>query len=369
MNYMIKLDSINKNFKDFALRNINLDISDGEYFVLLGMSGSGKSLILEIMAGLQLPSSGRVFLGGKDITSLPIQKRKLGFVFQNHSLFPHMTVKENIFFPLKRSERHMQNGNIIKVIEHLNISHLLDRYPESLSLGESHRVALARTLVTNPSCLLLDEPLSSLDAQSKYEMRSLLRKINKGLVYFGETNKNKPMTIIHVTHDYEEALALSTRIAVIENGMITQEGIPEEVFRHPKSSFIAKFVGIKNFYHGTVLRTEDGEICKFTLSKKKETPITFYVPFPEIANSDEYSIIIRSEDVILSVDHFESSVRNIFKGIVTDIENVVNGVEVTVDIGNVEISSLITYGSFSKMNLQLKQTVYAGFKASSIRFP
>lgn len=366
---MIKLNSINKKFKGFTLKDINLDINDGEYFVLLGKSGSGKSLILEITAGLQKPSSGKVFLRGKDVTNHSIQNRKIGFVFQNQSLFPHMTVKENIFFPLKRSERHMLNDNIRKVIEHLNISHLLDRYPESLSLGEANRTALARTLVTNPSCLLLDEPLSSLDAQSKYEIRSLLRKINKGLVYFGEDNKNKPMTIIHVTHDYEEALALATRIAVIENGMITQSGTPEEVFRHPKSSFIAKFVGIKNFYRGTISPADDGEICQFNLSKYKESPKTFFVPSPEISNLDEYSIIIRSEDVILSLDSFESSIRNIFKGIITDIENVVNGVEVTVDIGGVELSSLITSASFKKMNLQLKQSIYAGFKASSIRFP
>lgn len=369
MIYMIKLNSINKKFKGFVLSDVNLDIDNGEYFVLLGKSGSGKSLILEITAGLQKPSSGKVFLKGKDVTNYSIQKRNIGFVFQNQSLFPHMTVKENIFFPLKCSDRHVQNDNIRKVIEHLNISQLLDRYPESLSLGESNRVALARTLVTNPSCLLLDEPLSSLDAQSKYEIRSLLRKINKGELYFGESNKNKPMTIIHVTHDYEEALALATRIAVIESGVITQEGKPEEVFRYPKSSFIAKFVGIKNFYRGIISRTDDGEICKFTLAKNKESPKTFFVPSPEVTNSDEYSIIIRSEDVILSIDPFESSIRNIFKSIIIDIENVVNGVEVTVDIGGVELSSLITYGSFKKMNLHIKQVVYAGFKASSIHFP
>lgn len=369
MNPMIKLISINKKFKGFALKDINLDVHDGEYFVLLGKSGSGKSLILELTAGLQIPSSGRVFIAGKDVTNSSIQKRKIGFVFQNHSLFPHMTVKENIHFPLMRHQRNIQNNNIRKVIELLNISHLLERYPESLSLGESHRVALARTLVTNPSCLLLDEPLSSLDAQSKYEVRSLLRKINKGLVYFGDNNKNKPITIIHVTHDYEEALALATRIAVIENGTITQEGLPEDVFRHPKSSFIAKFVGIKNFYRGTISPMQDDEICAFTLSKSKESPKTFYVPSPEIMTSDEYSIIIRSEDVILSLECLESSARNNFKGIISDIENVVNGVEITLDIGGVEISSLITYGSFKKMNLQLKQSVYAGFKASSIRFP
>ena len=277
MKDMIKLDSINKKFKGFSLKDITLDVADGEYFVLLGKSGSGKSLILELIAGLQTPLSGKVSIGGKDAARLPIQKRKVGFVFQNHSLFPHMTVKANIYFPLKRSEQHMLNENILKVIDLLNITLLLDRYPETLSLGESHRVALARTLVTNPSCLLLDEPLSSLDAQSKYEIRSLLRKINKGLVYFGEENKNKPITIIHVTHDYEEALALATKIAVIEDGTITQEGLPEDVFRHPKSKFIAKFVGIKNFYRGTVSPADDDGICAFTLAKSKDRADCFFI--------------------------------------------------------------------------------------------
>ena len=365
---MIKLEKINKKFKAFALKDINLDISDGEYFVLLGRSGSGKSLMLELIAGLQKPSSGKIILGDKDVTSLPIHKRKIGFVFQNQSLFPHMNVKDNISFALKSNERAKQKANIAALAEILNISHLMERYPQSLSLGESHRVALVRTLVTNPSCLLLDEPLSSLDAQSKYEIRSLLRKINQGLVYFGENNKNRPMTIIHVTHDYEEALALATRIAVIEEGFITQEGKPHDVFRHPKSSFIAKFIGIRNFYRGNIESGEEPESCKFKVISDGANFI-FHVPKPPVINPDEYSITVRSEDVILSLEHIESSVRNIFKGTIIDIENAVNGVEITVDIGGLEISALITYTSFRKMDLRLRQTVFAGFKASSVCYP
>ncbi|HBM16980.1 MAG TPA: ABC transporter [Lentisphaeria bacterium] len=368
MRKVIRLEAINKKFTGFALKDVNIEVSNGEYYVLLGRSGSGKSLILEIIAGLQKPSSGKVIINGRDITSLPIHKRRIGFVFQNQSLFPHMTVRENIKFALNSKERILQQSNIDNLSDFLNILHLMERFPLSLSLGESHRVALVRTLVTNPSCLLLDEPLSSLDAQSKYEIRSLLRKINQGIVYFGESNKNKPMTVIHVTHDYEEALALSTRISVIEEGLITQEGKPQEVFRHPKSSFIAKFIGIKNFYRGHISKSDDSDICKFEVINEDENYLYFSVPKPEIFTQEEYSLTIRSEDVILSLDKIESSVRNIFHGVITDIENAVNGVEITVDIGGLDISSLITYGSFKKMNLQLKQTVYAGFKASAVRF-
>ena len=300
---MLELKSIYKKFPTFELQDINLDIEEGEYFVLLGKSGSGKSLILELIAGLQTPETGDIKIHGVSILNRTIQKRNIGLVFQNHSLFPHMTVKANIFFALKkRRNRDSFVKNINSVIDILKVSHLLDRYPATLSLGESQRVALVRTLVTNPCCLLLDEPLSSLDTQTKTEIRSLLRKINSGHIYFGEENREKLKTILHVTHDYEEALALSSRIAVIENGVISQVGKPSEIFRHPKSQFIAKFIGIKNFYRGYVKKV-DKTTSIFTVYKNNNssdglTNIDFNISTDEY-NGDSGCVILRSEDITL----------------------------------------------------------------------
>ncbi|MCP4177975.1 MAG: ABC transporter ATP-binding protein [bacterium] len=369
---MLKLESISKKFPNFELQNINLNIEEGEYFVLLGKSGSGKSLILELISGLQTPDKGNIKIHDASILNKNIQKRNIGLVFQNHSLFPHMTVKANIFFAVKKTRnREKFIKNINNVIEILKISHLLNRYPATLSLGESQRVALARTLVTNPCCLLLDEPLSSLDTQTKTEIRSLLRKINSGYVYFGEENKEKPKTILHVTHDYEEALALASRIAVIENGVISQVGKPSEIFRHPKSQFIAKFIGIKNFYRGSIKKSDDNTSI-FTAYKNNDSSsglsnIYFYISAPEY-DVNSGCIILRSEDITLSNSFLDSSARNAFKGNVIDIENVKAGVEITADIGGVLISALITETSLNKLGVKLYKEIYLSFKAKATHF-
>ncbi|HJO93767.1 MAG TPA: ABC transporter ATP-binding protein [Victivallales bacterium] len=369
---MLKLESISKKFPNFELQNINLNIEEGEYFVLLGKSGSGKSLILELISGLQVPDKGDIKIHDNSILRKNIQRRNIGLVFQNHSLFPHMTVKANIFFAVKKCKNRDQFiKNINNVIDILKIPHLLNRYPATLSLGESQRVALARTLVTNPCCLLLDEPLSSLDTQTKTEIRSLLRKINNGYVYFGEENREKPKTILHVTHDYEEALALSSRIAVIENGVISQVGKPSDIFRHPKSQFIAKFIGIKNFYRGCIKKI-DNNTSIFTVYNENDnssgiSDINFYISTPEYSG-DSGCVILRSEDITLSNRFLDSSARNEFKGNVIDIEKVKTGVEVTADIGGALISALITETSLNKLEIKLYKEICLSFKAKATHF-
>ena len=361
---MLKIQNISKKIGKFEIKNISLEIKEGEYFVILGKSGAGKSVLLELIAGLLIPDEGQIIVDNIDVTREKIQKRNIGLVFQNQSLFPHLSVKENILFPLKAVKKRKVNiqEKVIDIAGQLGISHLLDRNPSTLSLGEGQRVALARTLVTEPACLLLDEPLSSLDTLTKAEIRKLLRRINRD--GFTQNTINNKQTIIHVTHDYEEAIALADRVAVFEDGKIIQIGEPGDIFRHPKSSFIAKFIGIKNFYKGKLLKNNIGA-ASFFIDGEKNNKI-FYISTP--GETGMGCLVLRSEDITISNSYHESSARNSFEGIITDIETVRNGIEVNVDIGGADISSLITIKSLKKLDLYVNKKVFVCFKASAAKF-
>src|ERR1035437_4936182 len=221
---MLILKNISTKLGEFHLKDIDLNISKGTYYVLLGRSGSGKTQLLELIAGLTQPDSGEIWLNKENITHKKIQSRNIGLVFQDYAIFPNMTVLGNIAYSISSGKlsRHLVKEKVEKVAAELNILHLLDRKTDNLSGGELQRVALARTLITSPGLLLLDEPMASIDASLKDDIKRLLRRLNK-----------HGLTIIHVTHDYREALSLATRVGVIHNGSIIQEGNPEDVFRRP----------------------------------------------------------------------------------------------------------------------------------------
>lgn len=222
-----------------ALAGVDVEISAGELFFLLGPSGCGKTTLLRCIAGLENPTSGRVFFGQKDVTTLPPHKREAAMVFQSYALWPHLTVGQNIAFGLE--ERKVPRNEIKRrVQEALNAVHLEGfdgRSIDQMSGGQQQRVALARALVVRPRCLLLDEPLSNLDARLRIEMRREIRRIVK----------DNGLTAIYVTHDQEEALAMADRLAVMERGKIAQVGTPEEVYRHPVNREVAAFMGETNF--------------------------------------------------------------------------------------------------------------------------
>ncbi|MFH1320793.1 MAG: ABC transporter ATP-binding protein [Bacteroidota bacterium] len=348
---MLKIENISKNLEGFSIKNLNFSVDTGDYFVLLGVSGAGKSLILELIAGLINPDSGNIILDSKDITNDRIQKRQIGLVFQDYAVFPHLSVKENIAYPLhgKNLDSSELHQRVEQLAEEMNISHLLHRKPDTLSGGELQRVALARTLALKPKLLLLDEPLASLDVQLRNELRGLLRKINRN-----------GQTIIHVTHDYEEAISLANRIAIIHDGTIIQTGNPKEVFQHPKSQFAANLTGIKNFFKVKI--NEDGK-------GKNKAFINDTIPISILtdeAEGDGY-ILIRSEDIIISGKKLESSATNNFKGVVIDIIPAKLGVEVFVEIG-IKLSVLITKESSEKFNLSEGKNIWVSFKASAVKF-
>lgn len=240
----LQLEHINKSFGSVkAVNDISLTIRAGSFFTLLGPSGCGKTTLLRIIAGLELQDSGRVILGGNDISNLPATKRHVNTVFQSYALFPHMTIYDNVAFGLK-ARKFPENEIIERVaprLEMLGLETMQDRLPHQLSGGQKQRVALARALVNEPDVLLLDEPMSALDAKLRGELQVELRKLQQNLC----------KTFILVTHDQDEALVVSDTIAVIRNGMIAQTGTPEEVYDHPKSTFVAEFLGAANILQGS----------------------------------------------------------------------------------------------------------------------
>ena len=235
--------NVDKNYADVkALVDVSLDVQEGEFFTLLGPSGCGKTTLLRIIAGLELPDSGQVILGGQDITSLPATKRQVNTVFQSYALFPHLSIFENVAFGL-RSRKFPQNEVQTRVdrrLEMLGLEEMADRFPHQLSGGQQQRVALARALVNEPEVLLLDEPMSALDARLRAQVQVELRRLQRKL----------GQTFILVTHDQAEALVVSDRIAVMSAGKIIQFGTPKEVYEQPQTRFVAEFLGAANLIEG-----------------------------------------------------------------------------------------------------------------------
>jgi iron(III) transport system ATP-binding protein len=247
----IRAESVVKNFGSVrALDGINLTIQPGELFFLLGASGCGKTTLLRCIAGLETPTSGSIHFGEREVTKMPPHKREAAMVFQSYALWPHMTVAQNIAFGLE--ERKVPKPDIKRRVEEalemVQLAGYGERSIDQMSGGQQQRVSLARALVVKPKCLLLDEPLSNLDAQLRVEMRREIRRIVK----------DNGLTGIYVTHDQEEALAMADRMAVLTRGKIGQIGTPEEIYRDPRSAYVANFIGETNIVQGEVLETREG---------------------------------------------------------------------------------------------------------------
>lgn len=346
---MLRLDNVTTQVGDCRLEEISFTVDRGDYFVLLGESGVGKTVLLETIAGLIAPESGAVHIDGRNATNVAIQKRNIGLVYQNHALFPHLSCKENIAYPLKCHgfDKARREKKVKDLAERVGASDLLERQPGTLSQGEAQRIALARALASSPNLLLLDEPLASLDVTAKAGLRSLLRKLHR-----------EGWTVVHVTHDFEEAMALATGVAVLENGRISQYGSPEEVFHRPRSRFVAEFVGIRNFFRGETVRVNGSPVFR---TRGFEANLAGEVtPGPG-------SLILKSEDIVLSLSCPEGSARNCFKGAVREFETLKKGVEVTVDIG-VEVFALVTRESIEKLELDIGKDVWISFKATALQF-
>lgn len=236
----LSIQGVNKTFGSFsALKNIHIDIQKNEFICLLGPSGCGKTTLLRIIAGLEKPTQGRILVGGKDITALPPAKRNFGMVFQSYALFPNLTAYQNVAYGLqgKKFSKKEISEKVREVLTLVDLLHLHDRYPAQMSGGQQQRVALARAIVLSPDFLLLDEPLSALDAKVRIKLREQICELQDKL----------GITTVMVTHDQEEALTMADRIVVMKNSEVVQLGTPEEVYEQPNSAFVADFIGSINF--------------------------------------------------------------------------------------------------------------------------
>lgn len=344
---MIRVENLSKKWDSFAIKNINFEVKKGEYFVLLGPTGSGKTLLLETIAGFHTPDRGRIIIDGKDVTELMPNERKIGFVYQDYMLFPNMNVRDNISYGLK-IRNHDENEieeRVKQLSEMLSISHLLERYPRNLSGGEKQRVAIARALAIKPSVLLMDEPLSSLDEMLRAKIIPDLKMINK----------KEGLTIIHVTHSRQEAIMLADRMAVINEGKILQVGKADEIFRKPKNKFIAEFVGVENVFRGKARKVNN-----ITLFESGEVKI-----YSSMQIYGDVYASIRPEDIIISMEKVESSARNCIHGVVKEMIDMGNVIRVIVDCG-VPFMVNITHESMEEMKLARGKKVWLVFKAQNV---
>ena len=272
--------------KNVVLRDINLVIEPGEFFALLGPSGSGKSTLLRLIAGFNHAQSGRLLINGADISGVPPWLRNVGMVFQNYALWPHMTVRQNVAFGLeeRRLPKNLIAEKVRAALALVNLSEYGERRPSQLSGGQQQRVALARTIAIEPQVLLLDEPLSNLDAKLRVQMRTELRALQRKL----------GITTVFVTHDQEEALTTADRIAVMDQGVIQQIGTPMDLFDNPANRFVANFVGSINLLPGRIDRAADG-------SSAFESQVLGRVPLPlSQATLGAAEIAVRPHSIVLS---------------------------------------------------------------------
>ncbi len=289
-NVMVRLEGVTKIFTDCtAVDNQDLDIYEGEFLTLLGPSGCGKTTTLRMIAGLEIPTNGRILIHGEDVTFNLPSERDTSIMFQNYALFPHKTVGENIAFGLKMRgiDKKEQEIKVREMLDFVQLPAVYDRKPHQLSGGQCQRVALARSLVMQPSVLLLDEPLGALDAGLRKAMQLELKNIQR----------KTGITFIYVTHDQEEALTMSDRIAVMQNGVIEQLAPPSVIYEQPKNEFVAKFVGRCNLIPGKVIEQENGLVL---VSNDALGRLRAKNPAGEIRAGEEVKILVRPEKVWFS---------------------------------------------------------------------
>ncbi len=291
MTAFIRFDHISKVFGPIqVVDDLNLEVNKGEFLSLLGPSGSGKTTILMMLAGFEAPSDGRILLDGQRIDQLPPHKRQMGVVFQNYALFPHMSVGENVAFPLemRRCPRHEIAERVSRALDMVRLSHLADRKPSQLSGGQQQRVALTRALVFEPTVILMDEPLGALDKQLRESMQLEIRELHRRL----------GVTVVFVTHDQSEALTMSDRIAVLNGGRIEQLDSPQGIYDAPRSRFVAQFIGETNLMEGTVASL-DGTTAETVLD---DGVTRVLVPGHDRKVGDKIAISIRPERIVLNAE-------------------------------------------------------------------
>ena len=294
----LELTNISKNFNNvIAVKDFNLNIEKGQLVSFLGPSGCGKTTTLRMIAGFETPDEGTIHLDGEDISNIPPNKRGIGMVFQAYALFPNMTIRENVMFGLKMQHTPKNEMTLIadKVLDLVRLKDTARRYPHQLSGGQQQRIALARALAIEPRVLLLDEPLSALDAEVRVALRGEIRRIQSSL----------GITTVYVTHDQEEALSISDRVVVMNGGLIEQIGTPQEIYRKPDTRFVATFIGTANEFRGVVESKNSVKCDEMTISTTRVA---------EHAIGSRVVVLVRPENIEVFDQRPSAAPMNIFEG-------------------------------------------------------
>lgn len=347
----LEIVNLSFNFPSFELGPVSLNIDDG-IMVILGPTGSGKTTLINLIAGILSPNKGKIVLNGIDITKIPIESRKVGFVFQDSTLFPHLNVHQNILFGLTRDELHNEERMIMvrKIIEDLGIANLLNRTIDSLSGGESQKVSLAQMLVTRPRIILLDEPLSHLDPPTREKLRLELRTILK----------KQRVPVIYVTHFEEDVLALADSISILNNGKLVGTGDIKQILNSSPSttSFFTQVTSGANYISGLVVKSEEG-LTSFKVGSHLLNTLGEFLVGTKIG------VIVRREDIILSKEKIKTSARNTLFLQVAEIVQRSNLVDIRLKIDGLEIVSRITQSAMKDLGITKNDHIYAIFKASA----
>jgi molybdate/tungstate transport system ATP-binding protein len=343
---MIQIEDLETRLRGFNLHEINLSIEEGEFFILMGPTGAGKTVLLEALAGLIPVKNGKILIGGKDVTRLPPEKRGIGIVYQDYALFPHMTVMENIKYGLHfhRLDKEDAEKTLGRMIEELDLAHLENRLPLNLSGGELQRVALARALMVKPNVLLLDEPLSALDPNFREEIRYNLKRLHQ----------SSHATLLMVTHDFAEALSLADKGAVINCGRIEQIGTMENIFQRPGSQFVADFVGMKNIFE---VQFRGLRAC---IDEKLQ------VELGQPLSENHRYIAIRPEDISVDKTGFLKNGVNAFRGTVKALVDQGFYYEVHVQIAKLIFKSLMTKKYIIELKIREGTDVFLSIKPDAI---
>ena len=345
---MLRLENVSKSWGSFRLQAVDLEVAQGEFFVLLGPSGAGKSLLLELIAGFHQPESGAIHINGRDVTALPPEKRNIGFVHQDHMLFPHRSVRRNISYGLdvRGVKKGVASGRVGALAAQLHLEAFMQRRVEGLSGGEKQRVAVARALVVEPDLLLLDEPFSSLDPPVKDSLWDVVKALQQ----------DTGVTTLLVTHDRAEALALGQRIGIIAAGRIEQTGAHLSVFERPNSHFVAEFTGGRNIYAGSA--RSDGALTAF------KSGSLALVTTSDL--SGPCRALVRPENIIISRTPIRTSARNQLCGRVESIARRGEVFEVAGRFGDHLMTCIITPQSVEELEIAPGAQVYFSFKAGSV---
>lgn len=343
---------------DFLLDNINLSIEKGEYLVLIGPTGSGKSVLLETIIGFYKEKSGEVLLNNKVINDVLPENRHIGIVYQDHVLFPNMNVYENIIYGLKRNKdltEEEMDEKVKEIAEALEIDHLLSRDVTTLSGGESQRTALARALIVEPELILLDEPFSALDVSTQGKLITLIKKIGK----------EKNTTFLHVTHNFNDIWNLADKVGVMKRGKLHQMGTVFDVFSKPANDFVAEFVGVQNIFEGTIEK-DNPNLVTVNITDNVILSSSDVEVCSHLDNHASVLVAIRPENIIFSNNPMDSSARNTLKGEVIDIIHSGPVVELKVDVDGIIFNGLLTRSSFESLDIQVGKSIYLIIKSLNV---